>query len=126
MKKSNLIGHNRPPRKHNYPKNRKPPKNRKGIVETIYGIDDRPWRLPEPEVFLKMNQKTRNKLLNNSWRHWKAYADKHKKWEKRMKRLDKTIERHRQKEEQRLEQKRLKDSKKKVKNRPRDITWISY
>ena len=73
-----------------------------------------------------MNQKTRNKLLNNSWRHWKAYADKHKKWEKRMKRLDKTIERHRQKEEQRLEQKRLKDSKKKVKNRPRDITWISY
>ena len=43
-----------------------------------------------------------------------------------MKRLDKTIERHRQKEEQRLEQKRLKDSKKKVKNRPRDITWISY
>jgi|TARA_B100001057_G_scaffold394910_1_gene404270 hypothetical protein len=126
MKKSNLIGHNRPPRKHNYPKNRKPPKNRKGIVETIYGIDDRPWRLPEPEVFLKMNQKTRNKLLNNSWRHWKAYADKHKKWEKRMKRLDKTIERHRQKEEQRLEQKRIKDSKKKVKNRPRDITWISY
>ena len=126
MKKSNLIGHNRPPRKHNYPKNRKPPKNRKGIVETIYGIDDRPWRLPEPEVFLKMNQKTRNKLLNNSWRHWKAYADKHKKWEKRMKRLDKTIERHRQKEEQRLEQKRLKDSNKKVKNRPRDITWISY
>ena len=126
MKKSNLIGHNRPPRKHNYPKNRKPPKNQKGIVETIYGIDDRPWRLPEPEVFLKMNQKTRNKVLNNSWRHWKAYADKHKKWEKRMKRLDKTIERHRQKEEQRLEQKRLKDSKKKVKNRPRDITWISY
>ena len=126
MKKSNLIGHNRPPRKHNYPKNRKPPKNKKSIVETIYGIDDRPWRLPEPEVFLKMNQKTRNKLLNNSWRHWKAYADKHKKWEKRMKRLDKTIERHRQKEEQRLEQKRLKDSKKKVKNRPRDITWISY
>ena len=126
MKKSNLIGHNRPPRKHNYPKNRKPPKNRKGIAETIYGIDDRPWRLPEPEVFLKMNQKTRNKLLNNSWRHWKAYADKHKKWEKRMKRLDKTIERHRQKEEQRLEQKRIKDSKKKVKNRPRDITWISY
>ena len=126
MKKSNLIGHNRPPRKHNYPKNRKPPKNRKGIVETIYGIDDRPWRLPEPEVFLKMNQKTRNKLLNNSWRHWKAYADKHKKWEKRMKRLDKTIERHRQKEEQRLEQKRIKDSKKKVKNRPRDITWICY
>ena len=126
MKKSNLIGHNRPPRKHNYPKNRKPPKNRKGIVETIYGIDDRPWRLPEPEVFLKMNQKTRNKLLNNSWRHWKAYADKHKKWEKRMKRLDKTIERHRQKEEQRLEQKRIKDSKKKLKNRPRDITWISY
>ena len=126
MKKSNLIGHNRPPRKHNYPKNRKPPKNRKGIVETIYGIDDRPWRLPEPEVFLKMNQKTRNKLLNNSWRHWKAYADKHKKWEKRMKRRDKTIERHRQKEEQRLEQKRIKDSKKKVKNRPRDITWISY
>mgnify|MGYP005654243131 FL=1 len=126
MKKSNLIGHNRPPRKHNYPKNRKPPKNRKGIVETIYGIDDRPWRLPEPEVFLKMNQKTRNKLLNNSWRHWKAYADKHTKWLKRMKRLDKTIERHRQKEEQRLEQKRLKDSKKKVKNRPRDITWISY
>ena len=126
MKKSNLIGHNRPPRKHNYPKNRKPPKNRKGIVETIYGIDDRPWRLPEPEVFLKMNQKTRNKLLNNSWRHWKAYADKHKKWEKRMKRLDKTIERHRQKEEQRLEQKRIKDSKKTVKNRPRDITWISY
>ena len=126
MKKSNLIGHNRPPRKHNYPKNRKPPKNSKGIVETIYGIDDRPWRLPEPEVFLKMNQKTRNKLLNNSWRHWKAYADKHKKWEKRMKRLDKTIERHRQKEEQRLEQKRIKDSKKKVKNRPRDITWISY
>jgi|TARA_R100000541_G_scaffold49998_1_gene57185 hypothetical protein len=126
MKKSNLIGHNRPPRKHNYPKNRKPPKNKKSIVETIYGIDDRPWRLPEPEVFLKMNQKTRNKLLNNSWRHWKAYADKHKKWEKRMKRLDKTIERHRQKEEQRLEQKRIKDSKKKVKNRPRDITWISY
>ena len=126
MKKSNLIGHNRPPRKHNYPKKRKPPKNRKGIFETIYGIDDRPWRLPEPEVFLKMNQKTRNKLLNNSWRHWKAYADKHKKWEKRMKRLDKTIERHRQKEEQRLEQKRIKDSKKKVKNRPRDITWISY
>ena len=126
MKKSNLIGHNRPPRKHNYPKNRKPPKNKKSIVETIYGIDDRPWRLPEPEVFLKMNQKTRNKLLNNSWRHWKASADKHKKWEKRMKRLDKTIERHRQKEEQRLEQKRIKDSKKKVKNRPRDITWISY
>ena len=126
MKKSNLIGHNRPPRKHNYPKNRKPPKNKKSIVETIYGIDDRPWRLPEPEVFLKMNQKSRNKLLNNSWRHWKAYADKHKKWEKRMKRLDKTIERHRQKEEQRLEQKRIKDSKKKVKNRPRDITWISY
>ena len=126
MKKSNLIGHNRPPRKHNYPKNRKPPKNKKSIVETIYGIDDRPWRLPEPEVFLKMKQKTRNKLLNNSWRHWKAYADKHKKWEKRMKRLDKTIERHRQKEEQRLEQKRIKDSKKKVKNRPRDITWISY
>ena len=61
MKKSNLIGHNRPPRKHNYPKNRKPPKNKKSIVETIYGIDDRPWRLPEPEVFLKMNQKTRNK-----------------------------------------------------------------
>ena len=126
MKKSNLIGHNRPPRKHNYPKNRKPPKNKKSIVETIYGIDDRPWRLPEPEVFLKMNQKTRNKLLNNSWRHWTFYADKHKKWEKRMKRLDKTIERHRQKEEQRLEQKRIKDSKKKVKNRPRDITWISY
>ena len=126
MKKSNLIGHNRPPRKHNYPKNRKPPKNKKSIVETIYGIDDRPWRLPEPEVFLKMNQKTRNKLLNNSWRHWKAYADKHKKWEKRMKRLDKTIERHRQKEEQRLEQKRLKDSNKKVKNKPRDITWIAY
>ena len=85
MKKSNLIGHNRPPRKHNYPKNRKPPKNSKGIV-----------------------------------------ADKHTKWLKRMKRLDKTIERHRQKEEQRLEQKRIKDSKKKVKNRPRDITWISY
>ena len=125
MKKSNLIGHNRPPRKHNYPKNRKPPKNSKGIVETVYGIDQ-PWRLPEPEIMLKMNQKTRNKVLNNSWRHWKRYADKHTKWLKRMKRLDKTIERHRQKEEQRLEQKRIKDSKKKVKNRPRDITWICY
>ena len=118
MKKSKLIGHNKPPRTHNYPKHRKPPTKKKETKQL--------WELPDPEVFLKMNQKTRNKLLNNSWRHWKAYADKHKKWEKRMKRLDKTIERHRQKEEQRLERKRLKDSNKKVKNRPRDITWICY
>ena len=37
-----------------------------------------------------------------------------------MKRLDKTLERHRQKEAERLEKKRIKDSNKKVKNKPRD------
>ena len=59
-KKNSLIGHNKPPRKHNYPKFRKPikqfdPFDPKGECE-----------LPPTDVLLSMNSKTLNKVLNNN------------------------------------------------------------
>ena len=73
-----------------------------------------------------MNSKKLNKVLNAIWRAWNRKKKRFARWEKRMKRIDKTIEKHRQNAKEKEERQRQKDRNKKVKIRPRDITWISY
>ena len=119
-KKNSLIGHNRPPRKHNYPKFRKP-------VKQFDPFDPRgECELPPTDVLMSMNSKTLNKVLNANWRAWKRKKKRFARWEKRMKRIDNTIEKHRQNAKEKEERQRQKDRNKKVKIRPRDITWIAY
>ena len=95
----------------------------------VYGGDFDPrgeCELPPTDVLMSMNSKTLNKVLNANWRAWKRKKKRFARWEKRMKRIDKTIEKHRQNAKEKEERQRQKDRNKKVKIRPRDITWISY
>ena len=64
--------------------------------------------------------------LNRSYRSFKQYTKQHKAWEKRMARINKTIQGHKDREDERLERKRLKALKKKPKLFKRMLTWISY
>lgn len=119
--KSKLIGHNKPPRTHNYPKNRKPPRKK-----TPLDPDGELWRLPDTNILLNMNQRDLARTLNYSWRHFKKYQDRYKRWKKRQERFERTLEKHRQEYEEKKIQKILKRKERKVKIKARDITWISY
>ena len=119
--KSKLIGHNKPPRKHNYPKNTKPPRK-----QTPLDPDGELWRLPYTNILLNMNQRDLARTLNYSWRHFKKYQDRYKRWKKRQERFERTLEKHRQEYEEKKIQKILKRKERKVKIKARDITWISY
>ena len=119
-KKNSLIGHNKPPRKHNYPKHRKP-------IRQYDPFDPyNECELPDDEILLNLPSRELQKVLNANWRAWKRKTKRFNKWKKRMDRIDKTIQKHRQKAEEKAEKKRLKDKEEKKIIRPRDITWIAY
>ena len=119
-KKNSLIGHNRPPRKHNYPKRRKPPRQ-----YDPFDPYNEVYLAPTDEI-MKMTQKELRKHLNQWWRAWQRKEKRYKKWKRRMDRIDKRIEKHRQEMKEKAKQQWEKDKNKKEKIRPRDITWISY
>ena len=119
-KKNSLIGHNKPPRKHNYPKFRKP-------IKQFDPFDPHnELYLADVDEIMKMNSKTLQKHLNQWWRAWKKREKRFKKWDKRMKRIDRRIDQHRLEMKIKAMRKWEKDKNKKEKISPRDITWISY
>ena len=119
-KKNSLIGHNKPPRKHNYPKFRK-------LIKQFDPFDPHnELYLADVDEIMKMNSKTLQKHLNQRWRAWKKREKRFKKWDKRMKRIDRRIEKHRLEMKIKAMREWEKNKNKKEKIRARDITWISY